>query len=267
MTQEIKNEPLVAVYTISYNQCETVKKLFHDLVSQKYPSDRYEIIILDDGSSDATFKQLANLTMNCLITVKLIHCHHKEDYLNAKRWNQCIQAAESKTEVFIQIDDVRVRPDFIAQHVKWHTGRDDWLVTGAKFEGDSISWDISKCRRRSLAGPDGIASEIRASKAIWGASLSFTRKVMDRIYCPPYDIPYDERMVGWGYHEVEFAVRIKRSGVRLIYDPTAGVFHQNHTKVSERIRGLCRDEIIRDGEDKNIRYILKKHGLRELQGW
>ena len=90
---------------------------------------------------------------------------------------------------------------------------------------------------------------------------------MDRIYCPPYDIPYDERMVGWGYHEVEFAVRIKRSGVRLIYDPTAGVFHQNHTKVSEMIRGLCRDEIIRDGEDKNIRYILKKHGLRELQGW
>ena len=267
MTREKSKDPFVAVYTLTYNQCETIRLLAHDLIRQKYPVERYEIIILDDGSNDGTLEKLASLVMRCSVTVKLLHYQHKDHYLSARRWNQCIQAAESKAEVFVQTDDVRVRPDFVTQHVKWHLGQDDWLVTGAKFEGDSVSWDLSKCRRRLLAGLDGTASEIVACTAVWGASLSFTRRAMDRVCCPPHDMPYDERMVGWGYHEVEFAMRMQRMGVRLVYDPAAGVFHRNHTKAIEAKRGLRRDELIEDGEERNVRYVLAKHGLRELPRW
>ncbi|MCI0560427.1 MAG: hypothetical protein MN733_18225, partial [Nitrososphaera sp.] len=146
-------------------------------------------------------------------------------------------------------------------------GQDDWLVTGAKFEADSLTWKLSKCRRRSLAGPNGTASEIFACKAVWGASLSFNARSMSRVIHPPHDIPYDERMVGWGYHEVEFAMRMQKMGARLAYDPAAGVFHQNHVRATEETRGLRRAELIRDGEERNIRYILEKHGLKELQKW
>ncbi len=260
-------DPFATVFAITYNQSETVELLLHDLMHQQYPSDRYEIIVLDDGSRDNTLEKLTQLAASSPVALKLVRRQHEEDYMSAKRWNQCIHSAESKSDVFVQIDDVRVRPDFITQHVKWHLGDGDWLVTGAKFEGDLVVWDLSRCRRRSLAGPNGAASQIVACRAVWAASLSFTRRSMERVCCPPHDVPYDERMIGWGYHEVEFALRMQRVGVRLVYDPAAGVFHRHHTKETETARGLCRDELVENGEQRNIQYILAKHGLQELERW
>jgi glycosyltransferase involved in cell wall biosynthesis len=264
---ENNNIPFTTVYTITYNQCDAVKMLLADLKRQEYPVENYEIIILDDGSEDNTYEELKELTICCPIKIKILHCNHEEDYQSAKRWNQCIEAANPNTEIFIQVDDVRVRSNFIEQHVKWHLGKDEWLVTGAKFEGNILSWDLSKCRRRSIAGQNETASEVLSCKAIWGASLSFTRKAMKKIYCPPYDLPYDERMIGWGYHEVELALRMQKAGVRLSYDPAAGVFHKNHVKNVENSRGLQRSKLVSEGEKRNIKYILTKHKLPELPIW
>ena len=259
--------PFTTVYTITYNQCNAVKLLIADLQSLIYPLEKYEIVVLDDGSDDNTVIKVKNMAKNSPVEIKVLQCKHEADYLSAKRWNQCVQAANTKTEVFIQVDDVRVRTDFIEQHIKWHLGDENWLVTGAKFEGDIINWDLSKCRRNSLAKQEGTASEIFSCKAIWGASLSYTKRAMKKIYCPPYEKPYDERMIGWGYHEVEFALRMQNAGVRLLYDPSAGVFHKNHVKTVENKRGLERSKIVHEGEKKNIKYILDKHKLEDLPKW
>lgn len=258
--------PFVTVYGITYKQKDIVKATVLGLFSQNYPSNRYEIVILDDGSDDGTKEMLEKLAEHSPVPMRVLAVKHEAHYLSAKRYNQCIAAASQETKVFVQVDDVRVRGDFIWQHVKWHLQEGDFLVTGAKFEGETETWDLAACRRGYLAGPDGSAVECDF-QAAWGASLSFTRRMMERVWQEPYDKPYDERMTGWGYHEIELAWRMKQAGARVIYDPAAGVFHQCHTERTEWTRGLDRERLIREGTEQNVKYICEKHGFKELPEW
>jgi glycosyltransferase involved in cell wall biosynthesis len=257
----------VSVYTITYNQCEIVKRTILGLLAQDYPPEQYEIVVLDDGSDDDTLETLNHLADQSPVQMVAISKLHEADYLSAKRWNQCIAGCSDQTQVFIQIDDVCVRPDFIRQHTKWHAQGEQFLVTGSKFEGPTETWDLSSCRRGRLAGVEGRAAEVEVFTAVWGASLSFSRALMEKVYRPPYELPYDERMTGWGFHEVELACRLQRAGARTIYDPAAGVYHQDHTTETETRRGLNREKLVRDGIENNEQYLLRKHGLSILPRW
>lgn len=257
----------VTVYTITYNQCEIVERTVRGLFEQNYPKSKYEIIVLDDGSTDNTPKMLAGLVQQSPVPMKVLSCSHEGDYLSARRWNQCIASSSPQSQVFIQIDDVRVRTDFIRQHIKWHAQGPWFLVTGAKFEGPSEVWGLPACRRSSLAGPQGKAVEVESFTAVWGASLSFSRALMNSVYQAPYELPYDEQMTNWGYQEVELAFRMKKAGAHIIYDPAAGVFHQDHNAETEARRGLSRQSLVRSGTENNQQYILKKHGLNEIPRW
>lgn len=258
--------PFVTVYSITYNQLQIVRQTILDLFSQDYLKDRYEIVILDDGSIDGTpgiLKQIANSSP---IPMRVIAVRHEADYLSARRWNQCIVASSPQTEIFIQIDDVQLRSDFIQQHIKWHLKKGDFLVTGAKFEGNTEVWDLNTCRRNMLAGPDGTATKCNYLAA-WGASLSFSRRMVEKVWQEPYDRPYDERMVGWGFQETEFAYRAQMAGAQVVYDPAAGVFHKKHSKATETIRGLKREALVHQGKEQNEHYLREKHGLQDLPWW
>jgi len=260
-------DPFVSVYTITYNQCEAVKNTVKGLFSQQYPRELYEIIVLDDGSRDDTASEIRDLARGADVRMQLVAAVHEADYLSALRWNQCIAASSVASDVFIQVDDVVVRPDFIQQHVKWHRWRDNCLVTGAKFEGPSETWELTSCRRNSLAGPDGAAALVEAFTVVWGASMSFTKEMMSRVFKPPYERPYDELMRGWGFQEIEFAFRMQKAGAVIVYDPAAGVFHKDHSLQTEVDRGLNREDLISRGSKQNERYVLEKHGLRSLPRW
>ena len=261
-------DPCVSVYTITFNQRARVAETLNALFRQDYPRDLYQVVVLDDGSTDGTGDLLESLALSCRpVEVIRLACAREGDYLSAKRWNQCLDACSPRSEVFIQIDDVVVRPDFIRQHVKWYMQAGDFLVTGSKFEGQEETWDLSTCRRNSLAGPGGAAASVASFTGVWGASLSFSRRMLKKVYSPPHDVPYDERMCGWGFHEVEFAFRMQSAGATIIYDPAAGVFHRNHSIESEVRRGLDRESLVRKGTHWNSIYLLKKHGLAEMPRW
>ncbi len=258
-------EPFVTVFTITYNQRERVEATVADLMAQDYPRDRYEVVVLDDGSRDGTADGLEAIVRTAPVPLKVIACTHDADYQSARRWNQCIAAASPGTQVFVQVDDVHTRPDFLRRHAVWHAGPETVMVTGAKFEGDDETWALSSCRRGGLS-PDGAAVDVPFT-AMWGASLSFSRAGMEAVSNPPHERPYDERMQGWGFHEVELALRMERAGARMVYDPGVGVFHRNHEQASEARRGLDREALVRRDGAANEAYLLRKHGLARLPRW
>jgi GT2 family glycosyltransferase len=259
--------PRVTVYTITYNQRSILEQTVRDLCAQQYPPELLEVVIHDDGSTDGTAEFLGSVAREGELKLTVSRSAHERDYMSARRWNQCIAASSPATNILIQIDDVRMRPDFIRQHIKWHRAADNLVITGAKFEGTEETWELATCKRNALAGQRGAASRTNVYTAVWGASLSFTRKLMERVYQEPHELPYDERMEGWGYHEVEFAFRLQRAGGQLIYDPAAGVFHRDHTAASESRRGMERQRLVETGEAGNALYMMQKHGIEEFPWW
>jgi GT2 family glycosyltransferase len=256
----------VTVFTITYRQRDKVLQLIQDLARQDYPADRFEVVVLVDDGNDGTFDAVRSESSTVPYSLKPILREHEADYLNAKRWNECIAAADPSSEVFIQVDDVRVRPDFLRQHLKWHQ-QASAIVTGAKFEGDEPTWDLATCRRSHLAGPEGEARFVSVWTAAWGASLSYPRPLVEEVTDRPFDLPFDERMTGWGLHEVEMVYRMTVAGGNLVYDPAAGVFHQNHTATSEVARGIDRVRAVEEGYQRNEKYVCAKHGLNSLPRW
>ncbi len=261
------DQPRVAVFTITYNQRAEVIDLMRDLAAQTYPQHLFEFVVLDDGGSDRTFEMVQAESESVPYAVTPLRRRHEADYMSATRWNECIAATDPSTALLIQVDDVRVRPDFVQQHVKWYAEGKPCLVTGAKYEGDHVAWDLASCRRAHHAAVDGGARVITAWSAAWGASLSYPRTLVDAVIEKPYDLPYDERMIGWGYHEVELAYRMVRAGAALVYDPAAGVFHKNHTDQTESRRGIDRAGALADGTHRNVRYLCDKHGLDSIPRW
>jgi glycosyltransferase involved in cell wall biosynthesis len=259
--------PYTTVYTITYRQQEVLKETLAGLFDQTYPETRYEIVVLDDGSEDGTRELLDHLTHLSPVPMKVLSVFHEADYLSAKRFNQCVARASESAEVFVHVEDAMVRPDFIWQHVKWHLQSVPCLVTGAMFEGLKLTWDITASdpdrRYLSLDG-DPVECDFQAA---WAKSMSYTRAMISAIWKEPYDRPFDERMTGWGYHEIEFAWRMLQAGARIIYDPAAGVFHPPHIEAKEKQRGFDRADLINEGEPKNIDYLCRKHGLSGLDEW
>jgi GT2 family glycosyltransferase len=257
----------VSVFTITYNQRDTVLGLLRDLAVQTHPTDRFEVIVLDDGSTDGTMDAVRDEVSRAPYAATLLRRDHEADYLSARRYNECIVAADPSSRVFVQLDDVRARPDLLRQHLKWHTGEEMNVVTGAKFEGDEETWALSSCRRSHLAGPDGTAQIVDAWTAGWAASMSYPRALASLVTRPPHERPYDERMTGWGLHEVELVYRMVLAGARLVYDPAAGVYHRCHTPRTERARGIDRDSAVAIGYERNEQYVCCKHDLTSLPRW
>jgi GT2 family glycosyltransferase len=258
--------PPVTIFTITYRQRDRVLQLMRDLACQDYPANQIEVIVLVDDGHDGTFDAVGSEARAMPYSLKPLLREHEADYLNAKRWNECFSVADLSSEVFIQVDDVRVRPDFLRQHLKWHQ-EVGTVVTGAKFEGDELTWDLAACRRSHLAGTNGEARSVSAWTAAWGASLSYPRPLAEEITARPFDLPFDERMTGWGLHEVEMVYRMTVAGGDLVYDPGAGVFHQNHTAATEAVRGIDRTHAVQDGYQRNEKYLCAKHGLSSLPRW
>jgi dolichol-phosphate mannosyltransferase len=53
------NVPLIDIVVPTYNRREMLERLIASLLEQSYAADRYRIIIVDDGSSDATLAAVA----------------------------------------------------------------------------------------------------------------------------------------------------------------------------------------------------------------
>jgi len=101
--RQIPNNPLISVIVAAYNQERFIGRCLRSLLQQTLPQNEYEIIVIDDGSTDRTAYALTLFTDTNESIVKVV-THEANRGLPAAL-NKGIQAARAPYIVRVDADD------------------------------------------------------------------------------------------------------------------------------------------------------------------
>ena len=106
--------PEISVVIATYNRQELLRRLLTQLDAQTIDPSRYEAIAVDDGSKEDTRQALADLR------TRFVHRIERQENAGAAAARQRgVDLASGRIIVFLD-DDMQVKPDFLAQHLKLH---------------------------------------------------------------------------------------------------------------------------------------------------
>lgn len=209
------------------------------LFNQTYPKDKYEIIVVDNGSTDGTEKMIASLESTC----KLKYFTEPRRGPHIAR-NLGIRQAEGEVVLFID-SDIFAPPRLITEHINYHQRFGEVIVSGPAVRTSNLNENFKDIEKRisrkfwDLSGPSLITS-----------NLSVKKKYLIKIG------GFDEDFEGMGWHDWDLGLRLKKLGLKAKRNLQAIVYHYKEQRESANLDELM-DKRIQRGKNAVLYY--KKH--------
>jgi glycosyltransferase involved in cell wall biosynthesis len=217
-------EPFVSVLVPVRNEERYIERCLYSLARQDYPRPRFEVLVIDGQSTDATKQHVARFAAESTLDVRLLQ---NPRYLPAAAMN--IGLEHARGEVFVRLDGhAHAASDFLRRSVEalWHT-RADCVGGVINSEGDTRIGEAIALAMSSRFGVGGadfrVGGEGPADTVAFGA---YRREVFDRIGGFAEDIEKGE--------DDEFNYRLLDDGGTIMLMPD---IHAGYT-VRGDLRGL-----------------------------
>jgi glycosyltransferase involved in cell wall biosynthesis len=225
----INDRPLLTVIIPTYNRAAVLSKCLDALCRQTCAPQTYEIVVCDDGSSDATRATIATLLQSSQQPA-VRYLYQQNSGANAAR-NRGIMEARGSILLLIN-DDVIATPAMLAEHLKAHERYPDDRV--AVLGRVTISPDLPPSRLALLHLDRAYANLDRQRELDWRAfftcNISVKKSLLMRGGL------FEERI---RYHEdLELGERLSHSGLRVVYRPEALGYH-DHLLVEDEFIGIA----------------------------
>ncbi len=232
----------ISVIVPTFNNRRVLEKTLEALQTQTFPAQDYEIVVADDGSTDGTAEMVA--AMRGPAPIRYVS---QANGGRAAARNMGARAARGRILLFVD-SDFWATPALLAEH---HThyppelrrrgvqGR--WIVHAAArvtpfMRTKEITLDFTVRRRRNL-------SPVHVNTR----NFSLLRAELESAG------GFDEGFTGYGWEDIELALRLHARGVTFEYEPRA-VGHHHHVETLEGTRRKLRQS----GE--GAVYLWRKHG-------
>lgn len=211
----------LSVVIPAYNQAALLRECLRSLQQQSVRTDSYEILVVDDGSTDET-PDVISRAGSPVRGVRLAANRGRSAARNAG-------VEEARADLIVFIDsDVVVRPDFLAWHVQTHERhRTEILSRGPVI----LVPDVKAASHARI--PRVAASPAFLDTANAGLRRATLRQVG----------MFDEHFPGYGWEDFELGVRLKRLGIRRVFCPQAVAFH-----IQPPLNGNALGELLRKEE-------------------
>ena len=214
----------LSVVIATYQRPASVLELLHQLADQSLDANRYEVVVVDDGSSTPVAPVLEAQTF----PFRLIALTQQNAGPAAAR-HRGIQAARGSIIVIID-DDMRVLPDFLSQHLAAHEGRAHHVVLGRLRAQPDAPLELFD--RLHLDLLDKLARDVARDPAALRGSSTYTGNVSFRRsgylqiggFDPAFRLSED----------AELGIRFEASGATFALSDQAQSFHaSDHTSVTK----------------------------------
>lgn len=205
--------PFVSALLVTRNEKDYIRISLLSLIEQTYPKDKYEIIVIDGGSTDGTLdviKKLQDTYNSDSFSIRVVPNPKK---ILATGWNIGIQSA--KGEYVVRIDaHSTAEKDFIEKSVDTMM-RVDAVCVGGKLTSKSLNGDDNVISY-VLSSPFGVGnSSFRVSEdegyadtAVYGL---YKKDIFEKAGY------FDEKMVR--NQDIEMHSRIKKVGGKFYFNP------------------------------------------------
>ena len=162
-----------------------------------------EIVVLDDGSGDSALAEGVTAAALAMSTpTSFIRLSSNEG--RARGRNRLTASARGQHFLFLDSDMRPDRPTFLAEYLALITAEDPAVTFGGfTLDHGDTRPEFALHRAVTLRAECRPAEEraAEAAKTVCASNLLVRRDVFDVE-------PFDERFVGWGWEEVEWAVRV-----------------------------------------------------------
>jgi len=237
----------ISVIVPTYNSRDVLARTLQAVLAQDFPADRYEVIVLDDGSTDGSEELVRRLENPARLTY-----HWRENQGRSAARNAGARLARSPVLLFLDAD-VRPSAGFLAGHVRHHlvhqrtgvqgrTLQDPESLTTTFMRATSLLPDLTIRRRQALSPVHVITRNFSVTaEAFWEVG------------------GFDEAFVGYGWEDIELALRLRHAGVRLEYEPEALAYHHHVQRLEDLLPKL------RQAGEGAV-YFWQKHGRSSWLG-
>jgi len=236
--------PSLSVVVSTYRRAELVTKCIESLIDQDYPPDRYEVIVVEDGSQDARS-----------VVESLQSPGRRLEYLNiphggaAAAYEAGLRQASCDLVAFID-DDAIAPPTWLYQIASiLDRGRPSGVIgAGGHISGeyplDKFEASVSSTGELRWTGFGPFSAPPCDVDHLPGCNMAFWRGALLEI--GGFDSRFS-KTIAWR-HETDVCIRLRQRGYRLTYDPRLVVVHRGArwTSLLERINPGVVWSMIRD---------------------
>lgn len=217
----------VSIVIPVFNKAEYTEKCLYSIVSNTGEEPDYEVIVVDNGSTDWTPYLLHAVEGN------LQAINNDENVGFARACNQGAAAAQGQYLVFLNNDTV-VHEDWLKALVDIADSDSSIGIVGAKLlypdsgqiqhAGIVIKDGLPEHVSRGLAADDPRVTQLRDYDMVTGACLLIRKDLFSRL--GGFDIAYLN-----GVEDVDLCLRVREMGLRVVYCPESVLDH--HEGASE----------------------------------
>jgi len=208
----------LSVVIPTLNRTAKLERTLRSLAAQTIPPDAYEVLVIDNGSSDGTAELVLSYGRNFTNWQGLTEAQPGA----AAARNRGVLASRGEVVLFLD-DDVIAASDLLQEHLNTqaaHPGsavlgyvRNGWNETGSAFY-----WVLSRKQlMHSFRFSD--PSDVPFVN-FYSCNVSIPRAALLRVGL------FDERFTGAAFEDIDLGYRLRRSGCRLIFNSKATVTHE-----------------------------------------
>jgi glycosyltransferase involved in cell wall biosynthesis len=193
------------VQLCTYNRAPLLARVLEACFDQTIDADAYEIVLVDDGSTDGTRSAVeeARARASCSFTVVA-----QPNAGLARARNAGLARASGERIIFID-DDVIPLPNFVEEHLRAAARHRAEIVRGGAIEVENLDdlpppiWSI-KNYSGNYFWTTNVSVPLRTIRAIGG---------------------FDESFAEYGWEDIDVGLRLRAAGVHAVFHPKALVYH------------------------------------------
>lgn len=231
----------LTVVITTYNRKAVLEKAIRAYFNQDRPAPDFEILVVDDGSTDGTAEAVAGYAASSPVKVRSVR--QENSGLAAAR-NAGIRNVTSDVLLFSD-DDIIPAGNLVAQHLSWHQQHPEPNVA---VLGHTIwSPEVRVTPFMKWYGEAGALLDLRGIDHkteldvlhFYGGHMSLKPEFLRR------NGMYDEGFKTYGWEDFELGYRLFRHGLRLLYNSGAVGYHYQTMTFADACRRAQRAEASR----------------------